>query len=296
MMMFMNFPFKFNSRRVASTVAVALVCVVLVLSLGCDKPNSGAPNVAQSKGSLGQILSRKEIRAGILIYPPTVDFDKTTGEASGFLVDIANEVSKRAGLRVKYEPVAFDDLKAAISTRYDVIVGGVFVTVPRARDMAFTRPIMYWAGVSAVIPSDKIGNYKALADFNQSGVRIAAITGTAEIDFVKQNLPNATIVPIPNSDVSLAIAEIAAGRADAAFSDLVTAKKYVAGKPGLTIAFGGKTFTANAAGFVVKQGDADWLQFWNDSLLSLQIDGTIKRFSDKYKGDEIWVLPKTPWE
>jgi ABC-type amino acid transport substrate-binding protein len=274
----------------------ALVTITLLFALGCARSGPSSVNTTEPHGSYSEILARKEIRAGILLYPPTVDFNKTTGEASGFLVDISNEIAKRAGIKIKYEPVSFDDLKAAINTRYDVIVGGVFVTVPRARDMAFTRPIMYWAGVAAVVPSDKVGNYKTLADLNKPEIRIASMSGTAELDFVKQNLTNATLTPIPNNDLTVAISEVAAGRADVAFSDLVTAKKFLNGKPGLRLAFGGKAFTGNSAGFVVKKSDTAWLQFLNDSLEALQVDGTIKSLSDKYKGDEIWILPKNPWE
>ena len=285
---------RFLPSKLSLIALVASICALIVaLNAGSNK----TPNLAPSPDSLTHVLSTKQIRAAILIYPPTVDIDKQSGKASGFLIDIMNEIARRAGLSITYEPTTFDDLKAAVtSSRYDIVVGGVFINVPRAMNMEFTTPIMYWAGVAAMVPADKVGLYQSLADLNKPSIRVAVIAGTAEYDFVKLNLPLANISPIPNDDITLALAEVAAGRADVAFTDLVTMKKYVAGKPSLAIAFGGKPFNANAAGFAVKLGDADWLQFLNNSILSLQVDGTIDALSRKYNGADIWMLPKNTWQ
>src|SRR5438105_3859505 len=91
-----------------------LVCLAIAIAfVGCFRNNSNPQSAASSPNTFSEILVRKQIRAAIVIYPPTVDLEKGSGKPSGFLIDIMDEIAKRAGLTVTYEPTTWDDLKAA---------------------------------------------------------------------------------------------------------------------------------------------------------------------------------------
>jgi polar amino acid transport system substrate-binding protein len=267
------------------------IAVGLFAGAGCGQRGTSPRNA----NTLQRAIATKEVRAAYIIYPPTVSVENDTSKPTGFLIEIMDEIAKRANFTVRYEPTTFDDLKLAVA-KYDIVVAGVFVNVPRSRDMALTSPIAFWAGVTAIGKSEITNKFADLADLNKPEVRVAVTQGTAEHDFVRQQLPKATINPIPNSEISLTLAEVPAGRADVAFADAVTIRKFMRDKPGLAVMFNGRQFTTFATSFAVKSGDQEWLNFLNSSLLSLQADGTIRALDKKYGGSELWLLPKDPWK
>jgi polar amino acid transport system substrate-binding protein len=269
----------------------ALVAILTLAGTGCNE-RTASP---MGRNTLQRVIAKKEIRAAYIVYPPTVSVESDTAKPTGFLIEIMDEIAKRGNFTVKYESITFDDLKLAVA-KYDIVVAGVFVNVPRSRDMALTSPIMFWAGVTAIGSSDTSKKFASLEEINKPEIRVAVTQGTAEHDFVRQQLPKATINPIPNSEIALTLAEVTAGRADVAFADAVTIRKFLQNKPGLALMFGGQQFTTFATSFAVKVGDIEWLNFLNSSLLSLHADGTIRALDKKYGGHELWALPKVPWE
>jgi len=273
-----------------TVIALFLISIFAVIS--CRQNTNSS-----SLDSLIGIKSAKTIRAAYLVYPPTVSVDKDPAAPSGFLIDVMNEIAKRAGLTVTYSPTSFDDFQVAIaSNRTDIIVGGVFVNPARAREMSLTVPIMYWSGVMAVGDIGTAQKFSSLAELNAPGVRVAVTAGTAEHEFVKENLPKANIDALPNSDISLTLTEVTAHRADVAFADAVTIRKFMKTNSGVVAMFDGEQFNLFAAAFAVKQGDQNLLNFLNSSILALQVDGTIDTLSKKYNGANIWILPRKPWE
>lgn len=279
-------------RKHAFATARVFVVAGLMLLNAC-KPTGNEEAARDS--TFSRIRTTKIVKAGYIIYPPTVSVESNAQQPTGFLIDIMNEVAKRAGFAMKYEATTFDDLKLAVG-KYDVVIAGVFVNVPRSRDMALTSPIMYWAGVTAIGSAESATRYTHLEDLNKPEIRVAVTLGTAEHDFVKENLPHATINPIPNSDISLTLGEVLARRADVAFADAVTIRKFCRDKPAVSVLFGGRQFTTYATSLAVKSSDLEWLNFLNSALLAMQADGTIRSLNAKYGGEELWRLPKNPWE
>ena len=275
-------------------VALIILCIALGLSFSRHAP---PVNEGPTLNTLQDVKQTKIIHAAYVVYPPTVEVDKDPSHPTGFLIDIMNEIAVRAGWTIEYTPTTFDDINAAISSpKNDIIVGGIFVNIPRAKEMSLTVPIMYWNGVSAISAFDKVSQYTTLESVDEPGIKIAVTAGTAEYDFVKQHITKATIDAIPNSDISLTLSEVTSGHADIAFGDAVTIGKFVQAHPNVGVLFNRKPFNTYAASFVVKENDHAWLDFINAALLSLQVDGTIDQFSQKWGGNNIWFLPKRPWE
>jgi ABC-type amino acid transport substrate-binding protein len=261
--------------------------------ISCTNPAS----TASGPDTLQKVSNSKTIHALYLVYPPTVTVEKDATHPSGFLIDVMNEIASRAGYRIEYSPTTFDDLKLAVSSpNYDLVVGAIFINVPRAKELDFTSPILYWRGTLGIAPAAKASSYTKWEDVDKAGVRVAVSSGTAEYDYVKQHIHSAKINAIPNSDLSLTLAEVPSGRADIAFGDANTVNKFLKGHPDLGLIMGGKQFNGFAASFVTKQKDAAWTTFLNNSITALQVDGTIASLSHRWGGDEIWLLPKIPWE
>ena len=261
--------------------------------------NDGDSNTAElsSISTLDKLVEEKVLRAGYVVYPPTVVATEEPGEPSGFLVEISNEIAERAEFEILFEETTFDDFKAGLLLgKYDLIVAGIFQTTPRATELRFTDPIMYWSGVSAIAAEGREGEFTTLSDLNRPEVRVAVTAGTAEHEFVERELPEATLIPLTNSDISLTLSEVLAGRSDVAFSDAVTARNFASTQSGVAPLFGGTQFNSFATGFVVRMEDEELAEFLNTSLEALALDGTISDLSAKYAGSEVWQLPEEPWQ
>jgi ABC-type amino acid transport substrate-binding protein len=283
---------KNKSNLIPACLFIALVAVSVFALVACNKPS----NAASPLSTLAKVSNSKIIHAVYIVYPPTVSVDKDPAHPSGFLVDVMNEIATRAGWTVEYSPTTFDNMALAVSSpNADVVVGAIFVNVPRAKEMAFTSRILYWQGTLGIATADKASAFKSWSDVDQPGIKIAVSAGTAEADYVKQHIKQANINAIPNSDLSLTLSEVTAGRANIAFGDAVTVKKFLQNNPGVALIMGGTQFNGFAAGFALKQDDSAWQEFLDESILALQADGTIASLSGKWGGANIWALPKQPW-
>jgi ABC-type amino acid transport substrate-binding protein len=278
-------------------VALAVVLTTLVVFIvNCSK-SSPTSSPKSTESTLQRVLGTKVVHAVYLVYPPTVSVEKDASHPSGFLVDVMNEIASRAGFQVEYSPTTFDDMKLAISSpNNDVVVGAIFINVPRAKEMDFTTPILYWRGTLGIAAADKAPTFSTWDAVDKPGIRIAVSAGTAEYDYVKQHIHSASINAIPNSDLALTLAEVTSGRADLAFGDAITISKFLNTHSDVALIMGGKQFNGFAASFVTKQNDTAWTAFLSQSITALQVDGTIAALSHKWGGENIWLLPKPPWE
>jgi ABC-type amino acid transport substrate-binding protein len=107
----------------------------------------------------------------------------------------------------------------------DLVVTGVFPTAPRAKEVTFTRSVIY-IGMGAVIrKGDK--RFKTVEDFNQPNVTIATIDGEVGDVYVRQYLPKANRIAIPTGEIALAVDQVAYNKADVAITDMLSAARYV---------------------------------------------------------------------
>jgi len=288
-----------SPRRSSSRALFVIAVFALILAATALYLASRSSRTARSaeRSTLQKVAETKTVKACYIVYPPTVSAGGDPTKPTGFLIDVMNEIASRGGMSVSYEPTTFDDFAAALKVgKCDIIVAGIFENVARAKEMGFTHPLVYWAGVTAIAPASKVSAYSTLADLNKPSIRIAVTAGTAEHDFVKRACPAASIMPRADSDIGLTLAEVTAGRADVAFADAVTVRKFLRDKPQVLALFGGRQLNTFATCFVVRQEDLTWLNFLNASIDTMQTDGTIEALSRKHGGDELWVLPRRPWE
>lgn len=284
---------RLNKKRLSVwSIFVSLILLVATISVSCSSLNS-SPQISESV--LDRMVSQGNLKAGYVVYPPTVIAGKEASKPSGFLIDLMNEIATRGNFKVSYEETTFDNIQVGLTTnRFDVVVGGIFKTIPRATTLASPRTIMYWAGTMGVTKSQNVNRFPELSSLNRPQVKIAVTSGTAEHEWVKKELPNANVQALQNEDISLTLAEVVSGRADVAFADAVTIRAFLQRNQGISTLFDDKQFNSFAVSFVVRKEDNDLLQFLDTSLEVLEVDGTTQEISKKYKGETIWDLPVSP--
>src|SRR5437763_8157095 len=115
--------------------------------------------------ALSDILARGVLRVGTTgDYPPFTHRDKASGDYSGFDIDLARSLGAALGVRVEFAATSWPTLAADFqSAKFDVAMGGVSITLERAKLGFFTAPYMREGKTPIARCADK-DKFAALAD------------------------------------------------------------------------------------------------------------------------------------
>ena len=83
--------------------------------------------------------------------------EEGTNEIVGFDIDLAKEAAKRMGVEVKFQPVVWDTVIEELNNgNIDVIWNGLTITPDRQKQIAFTKPYIYFCSRSAAPATDQV--------------------------------------------------------------------------------------------------------------------------------------------
>jgi cyclohexadienyl dehydratase len=176
-----------------------------------------APAWAQSS-RLDNILERGVLRVGTTgDYRPFTARDKASGAYSGFDIDMAQALGAALGVRVEFEATSWPNLSKDFDAgTFDIAMGGVSVTLDRAKKGFFSAPYLREGKTPIARCADK-DKYQSLADIDRPGVKVIANPGGTNERFDRANLHAAEIVLYPDN---LTIFDaIARGDADLMITD-----------------------------------------------------------------------------
>jgi cyclohexadienyl dehydratase len=189
--------------------------VYLALVLAC--PAFGEPACAQTS-RLDDILARGVLRVGTTgDYRPFTALDKASGAYSGFDIDLAQSLGAALGVRVEFERTSWPDLgKDFEAGVFDIAMGGISVTLDRAKKGFFSAPYMR-EGKTPIARCADQGKYQTIAEIDRPEVTVIANPGGTNERFDRANLHAAKIVVYP--DNTTIFDEIAQGKADVMITD-----------------------------------------------------------------------------
>lgn len=272
---------KYTSVVVLSIVAILLSIVTFTSS------NKTTGSDASTIGTLAKIQATKTMDVCYAVWPPAVIKDASTGELSGHDIDAMRLLAKGANAEIVFHETTFGDMAGAIQSGVCDIGTSLFVNIPRSAAVAFSRPILYGGDSGLVRKGDT--RFKTVADIDKPGIVVATATGEAGDIYAKANFTQAKIVSIDvqSSDLSRFLLEVTSGRADIGIADANTIRLFAAAHPESTDALARQPFGLSPDAFPIRHGNQDFLNFVNNSLLSMQIDGTWSTLEQKY--DAHWL-------
>lgn len=263
-------------------VLLLILAAMLVAGLGSSCGRNNLPSTSQAS-EFGTITKNKRIVAGWAPYPPYASANLQTKQPEGFYIDLFNRMAQEAGLEVTWVETTWSTMIADMKTgRFQVMAAPVFRTIPRAEEVAFTRPIDYF-GLSAVVPVNE-QRFKEPSDFNRADVTIAVTQGEVGHEFATRRLPNAKLDVHKSGDIALALVDVIEGRANVGICDSWTAKLFAREHQGkVKDLFAEKPFNRVGAGWFIRYGDQDFLVFLNTGIDWLESSGTIGEVAKKYE-------------
>lgn len=230
---------------------------------------------------MDRILKDKSIKIGYIPSPPGTIKDPASGELKGYYVDGVRYIFKTIGVEPVFVETTWANFAAGLqSGQFDLSMAGTFATIQRAAAVEFTKPIHY-LGYSAIVKKGD-ERFKALSDFNKSGLKIAVVQGGAAQEYVKENFPNATVVALGTGNLTAPFMEVSAGRADVGVEDAWQARRYASQQPGVTDLFQDNPYNLLPIAWTVKRGNQDLLNFMNTAIDFMLLTGRWERMANGY--------------
>lgn len=134
------------------TRCFVLVAVAMILSWLALAPTTAAQAAAEPAPPADPATTAEPVSVVVHSLEPFV-MQTSSGELTGFSIDVWNEIAKRAGWTTDY--ALTDDVRGqltAVATgRADVAVGGISMTSQREQSFDFTQPTLD-AGLQIIVP------------------------------------------------------------------------------------------------------------------------------------------------
>jgi len=275
------------ARLLVATIALAgttLATEALAQAAGsapaADTPSAGAASrhlVARDiepvyRGgtidTLATIRKRGVLRVGVALSEPTVMHD-ADGKLVGFSIDAARRLADDLGVGLEFVETSWSGIIPDLLNReFDLIMSGLWVTVPRALVINFTTPTAV-EGIHVIAGREAAARLKTPADLDQAGTKIVVYAGTLQERLAARRFPKATLVKVSGDADHLA--PVLAGEADAALVPTFAPEVIVRAAPDrLALPFA-KPLSSASAAIGVRKGDFDFVNFL-ESWLAVQRD------------------------
>jgi polar amino acid transport system substrate-binding protein len=233
---------------------IALVAVALVVAAVAD--------ARAADTLLDKVKQRGEMTVGVKYdFPPMGFINKDTGQPDGFEVDLAREIAKELGVKVKF-------VQALSKTRIPLIVNGnvdlviATMTHKREREQAIDFSMHYMiTGQRPITRKDTgITHVSQLA-----GKKVGAVQGGNAGPNLLKVQPKAEVVSFQeHTETLLALKQ---KKIDALVTDDVLIQWMAKNNPDLAIV--GKLYTVEPYGMGVRENDSKWRDAVNDALLDI---------------------------
>jgi L-cystine transport system substrate-binding protein len=215
-------------------------------------------------------------------YPP-FDSRDSSGQLVGFDVDVAKAVAAKLGVKPEFIPTEWSGIIAALQAgKFDVIVNQVTVTPQRQQALDFSQPYTYSAA-QLIQRSDDKRDFKSLDEFK--GDKKLGVTLGTNYDQMARAVPGINVQTYPGAPEKLR--DLAAKRIDATMDDRLMLP-YIIKTSNLPLRPGAVLPGADQQMAIpFRKGNPKFEKAINDALTQLKQDGTLKKISMQWFGQDV---------
>jgi len=252
-------------KSILAGVIVLGLALAIVLA-GCSSNQSQQQTA--TKSTIEAVKAKGELVVGTAPgYFPFEMVDKS-GNIIGFDIDVAQEIAKQLGVKLKVERFSFDGLIPALQTgKIDMIIAGMTIRGDRALSVSFSDP--YYVTGQVLMVSKKNPGVTSWKDLDVKGKSIGVSLGTTGAMLAKQLFKNAEVKDFDTlPDAALACST---GKVDGVVYDEPGIRVYVAQQSDTVYGVWNLMSDENL-GIAVKKDDFSTLQ-WLKSFLQSYVGG-----------------------
>lgn len=209
---------------------------------------------------------------------------RENGKYTGFDIELWEAIAKEAGLKYSLRPMDFNGIIPGLQTRnIDVALAGITIRDDRKKVIDFSDPY-YESGLAILVDTNNT-EIKTAKDLD--GKLVAVKIGTATVDYLKSNVPNAKLKLFPNIDN--AFLELATGRVEAVVHDTPNLQYFAktGGKGKVKVV--GSLKSGDFYGIAFPKG-SELVPVVNSALKTLQANGQYDALYAKWFGEKAAVV------
>jgi cystine transport system substrate-binding protein len=270
-------------------ITLTLLSVMLLTACGSNSTNTtpkaseitNATSTAKPEdSSLSKIKEKGKITIGTTGTFNPYSFHDTAGKLTGFDVEIAEELSKRLGVKTDFLETSFDGLLGGLdSGRFDMIINNIAVTPKRQEKYIFTEP--YEISYPVLITLEQNNDIKKYSDLKGKIVNASA-TST----YGKVALENgATLIQTDGDELEL----LKTKRVDALLNNSTHFLTLQKNRPDIKIKIVDKQEEESIAIPIIKK-NAELAKAIDQAIKDMKVDGSYLKISKKWFGGDATKL------
>ena len=279
-----------------------IMALLLALCVAAGFSGCAGGKAASSGAESGADESWDKVKqAGRLVlglddaFPPMGYKDTQTGEIVGFDIDLAKEACKRLGIELKLQAVDWDNKQAELDNgNVDCLWNGFSKTPEREKSFLLSIPYMKNEQIILVKTDSSYHSLKDLAG-KSVGVQSDSSAESALNDAANKEFKASLKEVVKIDDYSKAVLEIQNGTIDAISIDEVIARFYLTKEPNayrILENSDGSPISLATEDYVVgfRKNDKALKQQIDKTLQEMAADGTMKKISEKWFGDDVTTV------
>ncbi len=217
---------------------------------------------------LDAIIARGTVRIGLTGDYRPFSIKDGAGAFTGLDVDMAESLARGLGVKLEIVPTAWPTLMADLqSSKFDIGMGGITVTLDRAKTATFSTPVMR-TGKTPIALCANQARFGTLADIDKPGTRVITNPGGTNERFDRANLHQAEIVVFPSN--AAIFDELMAGHADVMLTDAVETRLQARLHPELCAIHPDQPFDFSELAYLLPRDAA--LKAWVDQWLHISAE------------------------
>lgn len=233
-------------------------------------------------GSFASVKSAGKLVIGLDDAFPPMGYRDASGKLVGFDIDAAEEVGKRLGIKIEWQPTAWDGVIHSLNAKkFDCIWNGMTITDERAKEVAFTKPYIQDGQIAVVNFTEK--RFKSLKDLKN--VKVGVQKGSSALKSVEK-LPAKPAELKEYEDNPKALLDLEAGRIDVVIVDNVAGRDFIAKRPG-KFKFLPGFISKEPFGIAFRKGETELLNKVQKTLDQMVKDGSMAKISRKWFAEDI---------
>ena len=231
----------------------------------------------------GGIAAAQEIRIATEGAYPPFNFTQPDGKVAGLEVDLANALCERMKRPCTVVAQEWDGIiPGLLAKKYDAIMATMNITPERAKAIGFSIPYM-------VVPAYFVAPAKSTIDGSPASLRgktIGAQVSTTHSRYVEKHLGSDATLKTYDTASNL-LADLKAGRLDAAITTGATASDWVKGDGGKSVKLVGQPVIdaevfGPGIGVGLRKEDSALKQSFDEAIRAVVQDGKLARIAARY--------------